>query len=106
MPQTTFKFGPFTIDAAARLLFRDGNPIPLTPKAADLLIALLKGQGEVVTKEQLLTEVWPNTFVTTNSLVGEIFKLRKTLKDDWEGGPLIETVPNRGYRFTAAVTSE
>jgi DNA-binding winged helix-turn-helix (wHTH) protein len=101
MPQTTFKFGPFTIDAAARLLFRDGNPIPLTPKAADLLIALLKGQGEVVTKEQLLTEVWPNTFVATGSLVKEICTLRKTL-----GGPLIETIPNHGYRFTAAVQAD
>lgn len=84
----------FQLDAAQRVLTRDGEIVRLTPKAFDLLAALAARPGEVVSKEQLVDAVWPDTHVDEANLSKLIFTIRKELGDG-----VIETVPKRGYRF-------
>jgi eukaryotic-like serine/threonine-protein kinase len=98
------EFGPFSIDLAERLLRRDGQPVPLTPKAFDVLAALLEQPGRLIAKEELLQKVWPDTFVEESNLAYNVFALRKALGDTADNGQYIETVAKRGYRFTAPVT--
>ncbi len=76
----------------------------LTPKAFDLLAALVEQPGRLISKDELLHKVWPDTFVEESNLAYNVFGLRKALGDAAESGLYIETVPKRGYRFTAAVT--
>ena len=102
--QDRYQFGPFLIDVRERLLQRDGQPVALTPKAFDLLAALGAQPGHLLTKDELLRKVWPDTFVEESNLAYNVFALRKALGDAAESGLYIETVPKRGYRFTAAVT--
>src|SRR5436309_988689 len=99
MAKPVYKFGPFSVNPQARLLFRGGERVSLPPKAADLLIVLLEHDGELVTKEELLKQVWPDTFVEEGNLSKHIFLLRKTLGESEDGTPYIDTVPKRGYRF-------
>lgn len=98
-----YEFGPFQLDATKRLLLRDGEPIPLTPKAVETLLALVQSHGELVEKEEVMKRLWPDTFVEEGNLAVHISLLRKTLTDDENGHPYIETVPKRGYRFVAEV---
>ena len=95
------EFGPFRLDAAKRVLWRDGRIVPLPPKALDLLVALVEQQGDVVTKDDLMKRVWPDTFVEEANLSVNVSALRKALGDRPGGGPYIETVSRRGYRFAA-----
>jgi Tol biopolymer transport system component/DNA-binding winged helix-turn-helix (wHTH) protein len=97
------QFGPFLIDVSERVLQRDGQPVPLTPKAFDLLAALLERPGQLISKEELLQKVWPDTFVEESNLAYNVFSLRKALGDTAENSSYIETVPKKGYRFTAVV---
>jgi len=97
-------FGPFLIDVSERVLQRDGQPVPLTPKAFDLLAALLERPGRLVSKDELLQKVWPDTFVEESNLAYNVFALRKALGDTAENSHYIETVPKKGYRLTATVT--
>jgi TolB-like protein/DNA-binding winged helix-turn-helix (wHTH) protein/Tfp pilus assembly protein PilF len=99
----TYTFGPFLIDSGARLLFREAERVSLPPKAADVLIALLEREGQLVTKDELLKEVWPDTFVEEGNLARHIFLLRKTLGETPDGASYVETVPKRGYRFIGPV---
>jgi TolB-like protein/DNA-binding winged helix-turn-helix (wHTH) protein/Tfp pilus assembly protein PilF len=96
-----YEFGPFRIDTAERLLRRDGVLIPLPPKAACTLIALLRDAGRMVDKDDLIKVVWPDTFVEEGALARNISLLRKTLGDTTEEPVYIETIPRRGYRFVA-----
>ncbi len=98
------QFGPFFLDVDERVLRRNGEHVALTPKAFDLLAALIEHAGRLVSKEQLLQQVWPDTFVEEANLAYHVFALRKALGDTAEDGHYIETVPKRGYRFIAAVT--
>ncbi len=101
-----YGFGPFIVDAAEGLLLRDGQPIPLTPKAFETLIALVENSGHVLGKEELMRRVWPDSFVEENNLSQNISILRKALGEGAAGRQkYIETVPKRGYRFVAGVTS-
>ncbi len=88
-----------------RLLLRDGQPVPLPPKAYDLLLALAAHAGHLMTKEDLLKEVWPGTFVEEANLSYTVSLLRKALGDDAEPYRYIETVPKRGYRFKAPIVA-
>ena len=97
-------FGPFVLDAGQRVLRRDGKPIPLAPKAIDTLLVLVRNAGQLMEKEELMKEVWPDTFVEEGNLTKNIFVLRKTLGNGDNGREYIETVPTRGYRFVAPVT--
>ena len=83
---------------------RDGRPIPLTPKAFDVLSALVEQPGRLISKEELLQKVWPDTSVEESNLAYNVFALRKALGDTAENGQYIETIPKRGYRFIATVT--
>ena len=101
---STYQFGNFVIDVRERLLRRDGEPVSLTPKAFDLLVALIERPGRLSSKEELLQTVWPDAIVEESNLAYHVFALRKALGDTADNGHYIETVPKRGYRFRAAVT--
>ena len=74
-----FEFGPFRMDPAKQLLLRGGEPVPLTPKAFQLLLVLVRHSDEVVSKDELMKAVWPDTFVEETNLTRNIFALRKAL---------------------------
>jgi Tol biopolymer transport system component/DNA-binding winged helix-turn-helix (wHTH) protein len=95
-----YEFGPFRLDVDERVLLRDGQMVPLTPKAFDTLVVLIQNNGHVLEKEELLKAVWPDTFVEEATLAQNIFTLRKALGKQPQ---YIETLPKRGYRFTAEV---
>jgi len=97
------QFDAYRLDAAACALFRDQEPVPLTPKAIELLRVLVQAGGSVVTKEVLLEEVWPGTFVEESSITRNISELRSALGKRENGTPYIETFPKRGYRLSAPV---
>jgi Tol biopolymer transport system component/DNA-binding winged helix-turn-helix (wHTH) protein len=101
----SYQFGPYRLIPAERLLLRDGEPVPLAPKAFDTLVALVNRAGRLATKEDLLQEVWPDAFVEESNLTQNVFALRRALGEPATGKPYIETVPKRGYRFTADVTT-
>jgi DNA-binding winged helix-turn-helix (wHTH) protein len=101
-----FEFGPFQLDLDDRLLTRAGEVISLRPKATEILVRLVTNAGQLIKKDQLLKEVWPDTFVEESNLSQTIFTLRKALGDDRSEPRYIETVPRRGYRFVAAVRDE
>ena len=94
-----YEFGPFQINTRERILLRDGKRIPLKPKVYETLIALITNSGRVLEKEELIKQVWPDTFVEENNLTGNIFALRRAFGEH----DYIETIPRRGYRFTAEV---
>jgi TolB-like protein len=95
-----YEFGPYRVDASECVLLCDGQPVSLTPKAFDTLLVLVRKSGHVVTKDELMREVWPESYVEEGNLTQNVFTLRKALGDNHH----IETVPRRGYRFSAAVT--
>src|SRR5262245_30450254 len=107
MPHTNslcYDFDSFQFDVDQRVLTRDGKAVPLTPKATDILILLLKSAGQLVEKDELMKEVWPNTFVEESNVSQNIFTLRRALGEAESGKSYIETVARRGYRFVADVT--
>ena len=97
------EFGPFRIDPEQRLLWRDQQPVSLSPKAFDLLLALTQSGGQVVSKDDLMKTLWPDTFVEESNLGQHIFQLRKALGERPQDHNYIITVPGRGYRFAPAV---
>jgi len=98
-----YVFGPFRLDPAQRLLFRDNQIIPLTPKAVETLLVLVAKRGQLVTKEELLQRVWPDTFVEEGTVARNVSFLRKALGEAADGREYIETHSKRGYRFIAEV---
>lgn len=103
--QPIYEFGPFRLDPTERLLVRDGQPIPLTPKAFDVLVYLVEHHGRLVEKQALLSALWPDTVVEEVNLAYNISALRKVLDGSIDGTSMIQTVPTRGYRFVAPVSS-
>jgi DNA-binding winged helix-turn-helix (wHTH) protein len=98
-----YDFGRFQLDVKERLLLCDGQPLTLPPKVFDTLATLVRHHGHLVEKDQLMKEVWPDTFVEEVNLAVNISMLRKALGESGNGRTYIETVPKRGYRFTAQV---
>jgi DNA-binding winged helix-turn-helix (wHTH) protein/TolB-like protein len=98
-----YEFGDYQLDTEERVLLRHNHPVGLTPKAYELLLALVKRSGHILEKDDLLREVWPDSFVEEANLAVNISSLRKTLGDKPEGGQYIETIQRRGYRFNARV---
>jgi len=94
-----YAFGPYVLDRPRRALMRDGESIGVTPKAFDLLAVLAENGGNVVSKETLMTRLWPDTAVEEGSLAFQISTLRKALGD----GRYIITVPGRGYQLAGPV---
>lgn len=107
MPLVTkplYEFGQFRLDPGQRLLSRQGEPVSLAPKAFELLIVLIESAGRLLTKDDLMKQLWPNSFVEEANLTVNISALRKALGDTLDGQEFIETVPKHGYRFIAPVT--
>ena len=102
-PRIVYEFGPFSMDPDKQVLLREDQPIPVTPKAFETLLALVRHSRDVVSKEELLKEVWPDSFVEESNLSQNIFLLRKALGDTSEHRQYIVTLPGRGYRFAAPV---
>ena len=100
-----YEFGPFTLDARKRLLFRDGVAIPLTPKVLNTLTVLIERRGEVVDKDTLMGAVWPDAIVEESGIARNISVLRKKLGELPEDHSYIVTVPGQGYKFVADVRS-
>src|SRR5580765_3465200 len=98
-----YEFGPFRVDVTNLLLFRDGQPLSLAPKAVETLIALVQRGGQLVKKDDLIGIVWSDRIVDESNLSQNIYLLRKTLGDGSTGQNYIETVPRRGYRFVGEV---
>src|SRR5262245_17279780 len=98
-----YEFGNFVLDARSRILLKDGVTVRLTPKAFETLMVLIQNGVQVVDKDQLMKEVWPDTFVEEGSLSRNIYELRKALGDDSSEPKYIETIPKRGYRFLAPI---
>jgi DNA-binding winged helix-turn-helix (wHTH) protein/TolB-like protein len=101
-----FVFGPYRLEVDLGRLLRDGQQVPLTPKAFDVLLALVERRDRVVDKAELMKVVWPDSFVEEANLSQTIFVLRKTLGEQPDGQRFIDTVPRRGYRFVAEVQEE
>jgi DNA-binding winged helix-turn-helix (wHTH) protein/Flp pilus assembly protein TadD len=100
---TWYRFGDFELQPANRLLVQAGRRIDLPAKALDTLIILVRNAGHLVSKDQLLTEVWPDALVEENYVSVNIAKLRSALGETAREWSYIETVPRFGYRFTAHV---
>lgn len=106
MGNALVKFESYEIDRARWQLSWKNEPVPLTRKTFDLLMYLVDHADRVVGKEELLQTLWPGSFVEESNLSQQIFLLRKALSRHESGAKIIETVPGRGYRFAAAVTTD
>ncbi|MBK8466693.1 MAG: PD40 domain-containing protein [Chloracidobacterium sp.] len=100
----SFTFEGFLLDTKEKVLVKDGKPLPVTPKAFLLLSILVENHGLLVEKNDLISQVWPDSFVEEGNLTFTIGLLRKTLGDDSRKPRFIETVPRRGYRFIAEIS--
>jgi Tol biopolymer transport system component len=99
----TYKFGEFLLDPRSRVLLRNGKPIVVSGKAWDTLEMLVQNQGRVLSKDELLTRLWPGTVVEEANLTQAVFTLRKLLGDNSKSPCYIVTIPSRGYQFVAPV---
>jgi DNA-binding winged helix-turn-helix (wHTH) protein/pimeloyl-ACP methyl ester carboxylesterase len=104
LTNVVYEFGPFRLEQSERRLLREDRAIPLPGKAFDTLSVLLERHGKLVSKQDLMNAVWPESVVEENNLDRNISTLRKTLGEQATGEPFIETVPRVGYRFIAPVT--
>ena len=96
-----YEFGEWRLDPAEHLLLRNGSAVPLGPKVFDTLLLLVENAGRLVTKDEFMNRVWPDSFVEDLALTQNISQLRKVLGNG--DTPVIETVPKRGYRFVLSV---
>ncbi|HEX6731457.1 MAG TPA: winged helix-turn-helix domain-containing protein, partial [Pyrinomonadaceae bacterium] len=96
-------FGAFRLDPVNRLLLRDGKRVALSPKTFEMLLLLVEGRGDVLSKNQLMETLWPDTFVEEANLTQHVATLRKALEENNGLGKYIETLPKVGYRFVAPV---
>ena len=102
---TVYAFGPYQLRAAQRALLRDDRPVVLTPKGFDTLLFLIQHRDRVVTKDELLREIWSDVVVEEGNLTQQIFLLRKALQESADGQQYIATIPRVGYRFVANVAA-
>ena len=98
-----YEFGPFRVDPEKETLLREGEIVPITPKTFQILLVLVRHNQEVVTKDDLMKAVWPDTFVEEANLSRNIFMLRKALGESPQDHRYILTVPGRGYRLAETV---
>ena len=100
---TEISFGPFRLLPTRFLLLDAGEQVPIGGRALEVLIVLLERPGELVSKQELLARVWPNTFVDPGNLAVHVSALRRTLRDGRDGNRFIINIPGRGYSFVASV---
>ena len=99
----SYEFGPFSVDAGKRLLLRHGEPVPLAPKVLETLRVLIENRERVLSKDELLKQIWGDTIVEEGGLTRNVSVLRKALGEKPEDHQYVVTVPARGYRFVAEV---
>ena len=102
-PRHCYEFGPFRLDPSERQLLRAGQVMPLTPKVFDTLLLFVENNNLLLTKDEMIGRLWPDSFVEESNLAQNVSMLRRALGEQPNGKPYIETVPKRGYRFTAEV---
>lgn len=102
-PKVLYEFGPFCVDPEKQILLRENQPVPITSKAFETLLFLLRNNREVVSKEVLMQALWPDAVVEESNLSQNIFMLRKALGDTPGDRRYILTLPGRGYRFVSDV---
>ena len=98
-----YEFGPFRLIPEERQLLRDDQPVPLTGKPFDLLLALVENSGRLIKKGELMELVWPDASVEEANLSVNMTAVRRALGEGPNNHQYIETVPRRGYRFVAGV---
>ena len=98
-----YEFGPYRIDPDRQQLLRGEKPVALTPKALEALLVLVRHNGTVVSKDELMKELWPDTFVEEANLAQHIAMIRKALGETAQSHGYVVTLPGRGYRFTEPV---
>src|SRR5215204_1234310 len=102
--QGIYEFYDFQLDIGKGVLLRDGQPVTLQWKTFELLCVLVKSNGNLITRDELMNELWAETFVEDNNLSQHIRALRRALGENGNSGAkFIETVPRRGYRFLSEV---
>ncbi|HKC71572.1 MAG TPA: transcriptional regulator, partial [Terriglobales bacterium] len=101
--QHVYELGPFRINAHDRLILREGKPVPLTAKAFDTLLVLVRNGGHLVERAELMKAVWGDCFVEDGNLAVTVSMLRKALGDEGEERRYIQTVAKRGYRLIESV---
>lgn len=99
----SYRFGPYVLSPGQRRLERDGAPVPLTPKAFDLLVTLVRHRSRGLSKDEILTLVWRGTQVEEGNLAQQVLLLRRALSD---AGDCVATLPRHGYRFVAPIVEE
>ena len=98
-----YEFGPYRLDPGRKLLLRNGDLVALTSKALEILLVLVERSEHVVTKDELMKEVWPNSFVEEANLTQHISMVRKALGETPQEHRYIVTFPGQGYRFAGGV---
>jgi len=99
--QVLYEFDRYRLDPADHSLLCDGKPVSLTPKSFEILVILIQNSGRLLTKDELMKRVWPDSFVEEANLTVNISALRKALGETSDNQQFIETVPKLGYRFVA-----
>ena len=104
-PQGRFyAFGPFVLDGLRGMLWQRGTPVPLTPKVIQLLAALVSRPGAILSKDELIREIWGGTDVEENNLAQYVSRIREALGERPGQREYIATTPGIGYGFVASVT--
>lgn len=99
-PQNNFyEFDSFGVDVERRLLLQDGVPVPLMPKAFETLLALIGSNGRIMSKAEMMSAIWPDSYVEESNLAQNIFLLRRALGEAKNEHRYIVTIPGAGYRF-------
>jgi DNA-binding winged helix-turn-helix (wHTH) protein/tetratricopeptide (TPR) repeat protein len=102
-PGSVYRFGQFSVDPLARTLKCNEATIALSRRSFDLLLYLVQNSGKILSKEELLKQIWPDTFVDENSLAKSMSVLRRALEDGSAGNAFVLTLPGRGYQFAVPV---
>ena len=98
-----YAFGPFVVDPVKRRLWRESLLVPISSKTFDVLVMLLEHRNHIVSKDELLNRVWPNTSVNENNLTRQISSVRRALGQRPDQHDYVVTIPGQGYRFVATV---
>src|SRR5262245_39669368 len=104
--RTIYRFKEFELDAAESRLKQRGEEVMLQPKVFAALLLLVSRPGQLITKQELMEALWPDSFVNEEALAQVIHKLRRALGDNHEEPRFVQTVLKRGFRFLPAVTEE
>lgn len=99
-----FSFGNFSIDPASYTLRASGEPVQVEPRVLELLVYLIRHRERVVSKDELLKQLWPHKYVTESVLTRAIYEARRAVADDSQRQAIIKTVHSRGYQFVAPIT--